>query len=102
MLKVGKRFCNKLNKLIPFKSQEDRDKLNELIFEMCDHEEGDIIYNEIYWDRDLYIDCNGDYDKLRDMVANSDKVMFEPTDDPKEHPGVRITYKPNYLQRVFL
>jgi hypothetical protein len=36
------------------------------------------------------------------MVANSDKVMFEPTDDPKEHPGVRITYKPNYLQRVFL
>ena len=50
MLKVGKRFCNKLNKLIPFKSQEDRDKLNELIFEMCDHEEGDVIYNEIYWD----------------------------------------------------
>ena len=53
-------------------------------------------------DRDLYIDCNGDYDKLHDMVANSDKVMFEPTDDPKEHLGVRITYKPNYLQRVFL
>ena len=57
---------------------------------------------DIHWDRELYIDCNGDYDKLRDMVANSDKVMFEPTDDPKEHPGVRITYKPNYLQRVFL
>ena len=78
------------------------DKLNKLIFEMCDNEEGGIYYNEIYWDRELYIDCNGDYDKLRDMVANSNKVMFEPTDDLKEHPGVRIIYKPNYLQRVFL
>ena len=57
---------------------------------------------DIHWDRELYIDCNGDYDKLRDMVVNSDKVMFEPTDDPKERPGVRITYKLNYLQRVFL
>ena len=78
------------------------DNLNELIFEICDHEEGYVIYKEIYLDRQLYIDCNVDYDKLRDMVDNRDKVMFEPTDDPKEHPGVRITYKPNYLQRVFL
>lgn len=69
---------------------------------MCDHEEVYVIYKEIYFDRELYIDCNGDYDKLRDMADNRDKVMFEPTDDTKEHPVVRITYKPNYLKIVFL
>lgn len=93
MIKVGKRFCNKLNKLIPCSSQEDRDKLNELIFEMLDHDECDIYYNEIYWDRELYIDCGCNYDKCRDMVVNSGKVMFVPSNDPKYHPGVIIKYK---------
>ena len=65
---------------------EDKQRLQNTIaftmpqylgLEIKEVQEGYVIYKEIYWDRKLYIDCNGDYDKLRDMVANSDKVMFD-------------------------
>ena len=40
-MKVGKRFVNKLNKLIPIKSEADRDELNRLIADMWASEENE-------------------------------------------------------------
>ena len=47
----------------------------------------------LYWDRDIFIDCNGEDERMRDLVRKSDKVFFEPSGDPGEHPGVVVRYK---------
>ena len=88
-MKTFKRTCNKLNKILenrPENREEFIDKINE------------IIYNEVfqcggalYWNRELFIDCNCDTDKCREMIHRKD-VMFEPTYDPVEHPGITLCY----------
>lgn len=94
MIKVGKRICNKLNKLIPCKTQEDIDNLTSMLEDIFAHDDNDLYYNELYWDRELYIDCGCNIDNCNKMLIYSDNLMFEPSEDPKYHPGIRVTYKP--------
>jgi hypothetical protein len=58
-----------------------------------------IIFNEVfskggslYWGRELFIGCDGS-DELCQKMIHTDKVMFVPSDDPIEHPGITMTYK---------
>lgn len=95
MLKVGKRFVNKLNKFIPCKCQEDVDNIFKLLEEMTTCDEDEWPKNNLYWDRELYIDCNGDRDKLWDVLIHTDKVHFELSEDKDEHPGVVVRYNKN-------
>lgn len=102
MRKVGKRICNKLNKLIPCKTQEDIDKLTSMLEDILAHDDNDLYYNQLYWDREVYIYCGCNSDSCKEMLIHSDKLMFEPSDDQKYYPGIRVTYKPNEIKRVFL
>ena len=95
MLKVGKRFVNKLNKYIPCKGFEDVSALRKLLNEMTAHEEGEFPHNQIYWDKEVYLDCDGNDDKCNELLLFTDKCRFYVSGDPKEHPGVVIRYKQN-------
>ena len=80
-------YCDRLNCLIDKKEEGFIDEVNEIIKE---------IYNlggEMYWDRQIYIDCNFDDETMHDLVVSSDKVKFVPSDDEEEHPGIVIRYK---------
>ena len=48
MRKVGKRICNKLNKLIPCKTQEDIDKLTSMLEDILAHDYNDVYYKIKY------------------------------------------------------
>ena len=86
-MKFGKRFCNALNKHIPFKNEDDRNIVNDMIWEM--YQNG----GALYWDRELFIDCDCSDEAKRDLLRFSDKVHFEPSEDVSEHPGVVVRYK---------
>lgn len=103
MIKVGKRICNKLNKLIPCKTQEDIDNLKSILEDIFEHDDNDLYYNQIYWDRELYIDCGCNFDNCKKMLIYSDKLMFEPSEDPKYHPGIDICGMKNIhlYQKIF-
>ena len=85
-----KRVCNKLNKIL-----ENRPENKEKFINMIN----DIFFNEVfnaggdlYWDRELFINCNCDSEKCRKMIHRND-VMFRDTMDPVEHPGITLCYK---------
>lgn len=94
--RLMKPLCEKLNALIPIKSEKDRDKINALI-DGIRSEVPDFCIN---WDRELFINCNGDDEKMRSYVLHSGIVHFEPSDDPTEHPGVVVRYIPNRKQSI--
>ena len=84
-----KRFikeCKKLNKILFERKDGFRDELNAVINKV--YEKGGCLY----WDREIYIDCNGDDEKMRALVTGGADVCFEPSDDPEEHPGVTVNY----------
>jgi hypothetical protein len=83
-----KPLCKQLNALIPIKSTEDNDKINALIYEVSQQ----VSYFNLYWDRELYINCGCDDKKVRHYTLHSGKVHFEPSEDPTEHPGVTVRY----------
>lgn len=83
-----KRLCNKLNKIISEKKDGFIDELNKLMYEQVFQKGW-----QLYWDREIFIDCNGNEKTMKDLVRKSDLVKFEPSDDPTEHPGVVIRYK---------
>jgi len=85
-----KRICNKLNKLIFEKKEGFIDEVNKIIYDL--YQKG----GEMYWHRNVFLDNNGNDNRMRDLVRKSDKVMFVPSDDEEEHPGVTIIYKPEY------
>ena len=97
-MKTFKRTCNKLNKILnnrPENRKEFIDTINE------------IIYNEVFqcggglcWNRELFIDCSADDELCRKMI-HTNKVMFVPTDDPIEHPGITLTYKPEFRKTEY-
>lgn len=80
-------LCKKLNTLIQNKKDGFINEVNTLIEELYDNG------CAMYWDRKIFIDCNFNEKKMRDLVKSSDLVQFEPSDDPEEHPGVVIRYK---------
>lgn len=45
-----------------------------------------------YMSRDIYINTNGDHDKMIDLLA-SGRAKITETGDPEEHPGICIRYK---------
>jgi len=86
--RLMKPLCKQLNALIPIKGTEDKDKINALIYEVSQK----VPDFNLYWDRELYINCNGDSNKLHDVTLHSGKVHFEPNVDHVEHPGVVVRY----------
>ena len=87
--KIGKRFLNKLNKHLPCKDKEDVDEINALLYQMFT----EVPDSNLYFGRELYIDCGCDDKKLKEFAKTSGKCMFRLTEDPIGHPGVTIDYK---------
>lgn len=81
------KICEQLNKLIDEKKDGFIDEVNAIIAKL--HEDG----GDMYWDREIFIDCNGDDETMRDLVRKSNKVHFYPSDDYEEHKGVVVRYK---------
>jgi hypothetical protein len=84
-------LCEKLNALVPCKSQEDVDKMTALLQDMVDFPSQ--AKSQIYWDREVWIDSGFNDDVCMDMLIKTDKLYFEPSDDLTEHPGVWVRYK---------
>lgn len=82
-------LCNELNKHLPCKSQEDVDALTRLLQEHIDS----LPERHIYWSREIYIDAGFDKDKCMLIMIHSDNVVFMPSEEPVEHPGVVVRYK---------
>lgn len=82
------KICKELNQHLPVKSQEDIDSLNSILTKA----HGEIPEFRMYWDRDIYINCGCEDEKMRDLVRKTDKVHFEVSDDIEEHPGVVVKY----------
>jgi hypothetical protein len=97
-MKTFKRTCNKLNKILenrPESRSEFIDTINEIIYnEVFNYKGG------LYWNRELFIDCGTDVELCRKMI-HTNKVMFIPTDDPIEHPGITLTYKPEFRKEQY-
>ena len=97
-MKTFESTCNKLNKILenrPENQDEFIAKINE------------IIYNEVfqcggglYWNRELFIDCGADDELCRKMI-HTNKVMFVPSDDLIEHPGITLAYKPEFSKEQY-
>lgn len=97
-MKTFKRTCNKLNKILDNRTEsrsEFIDTINEIIFKEVFECDGDL-----YWNRELFIDCGTD-DELCQKMIHTNKVMFVPTDDPDEHPGITLTYKPEFRKTEY-
>ena len=84
-----KELCDKLNAHLPCKSQADVDELTRLLRENIDSDP-DL---HIYWSRGIYIDAGLDKDKCTLIMIHSDNIVFVPSEDPVEHPGVVVRYK---------
>ena len=84
-----KELCDFLNNILSVHKENFVNELNDLLYEYKIFE-GD----QLYWDHELWIDCNFDDIDARNLVVeHPELVMFVPSDDPKEHPGVVVTYK---------
>lgn len=84
-------LCEKLNVLIPCKSQDDVNKMTKLLQDMVDFPSQ--VKPRIYWDREVWIDSGFNDEICMDMLIKTDKLYFEPSDDLTEHPGVWVKYK---------
>ena len=82
-----KQFCDRLNGILAEKKEGFVDTLN-LVMEEVTKNGG-----SLYWDRQVFLDCNCNEKRMRKMVRETDLVHFEPSDDPEEHPGVVVRYK---------
>ena len=83
------KVCKDLNSHLPVKSKEDIDALNDITNKAFTEIEN---FN-LYFDRDVFIDCGCDGEKVKDLVRKTDKVYFGVSDDIDEHPGAVIRYK---------
>lgn len=97
-MKTFKRTCSKLNKILedrPEDQHEFIDTINEIIYKEVFQCGG-----RLYWNRELFIDCGADCELCRKMI-HTNKVMFIPSDDLFEHPGITLTYKPEFSKEQF-
>ena len=76
-------LCDKLNLLIQEKPEGFKDEMNKLV-------EG----VNIYYDIKVAIEYNCEFEKTREDVTKTDRFMFRPSDDPEEHPGITICFRP--------
>ena len=97
-MKTFKRTCNKLNKILdnrPESQSEFIDTINEIIYNEVFQCGGDL-----YWNRELFID-SGANDELSRKMIYTNKVMFIPSDNPIEHPGITMAYKPEFRKTEY-
>ena len=83
----AKKICKVLNKAIAEKKEGFEEVVKTTINQMF--QDG----GDLYYDRELFIDYNGDYNKMKELVFSSNFVEFTPTEDPQEHPGITLRYK---------
>lgn len=91
-LKSMNALCKQLNALIPIKSEEERDKLNALIADMC-NSHSEYPHYAMYWDREVFIKSGCDEEKIREAVLHGNCLKFEPSEDFEEHPGVVVRFQ---------
>lgn len=84
--KKTRKYCDELNQIMKENKEDRVNRLNDTMYKVL-HEGGGL-----YWHREVFIDCNGDRERMSKLVTESDKVHFEPSDDPDEHPGVVVRY----------
>ena len=82
-------LCDNLNKHLPCKNQEDVDALTKLLQDGIDNDPD----KHIYWSREIYIDAGMNENRCLNILIHSPNVMFVPSEDPVEHPGVVVRYK---------
>lgn len=85
------KTCDKINKLLDEKKEGFIDEVNKIMEKEVFQKGG-----EHYFDRELFIKCGCDDEKVRQLVRESNAVMFVPTEDPEEHPGIVLALKPLY------
>lgn len=96
-MKTFESTCSKLNKILenrPEKQDEFITKINEIIDKEVFECNGDL-----YWNRELFINCGSD--ELCRKMIHTNKVMFVPSDDPVEHCGITLTYKPEFRKTEY-
>lgn len=79
-------YCNAMNQIIKDNKEDRVDRLNAVMYKVF--QDG----GNLYWNRDVFITCNGDDVKMRELARTSLEVHFEPSDDPQEHLGVVLHY----------
>ena len=87
------KVCNELNKILdnrPESKIDFIDTINDIIYKKVFQKGGDLYFN-----RQIWIECNCNEDCCRRLIHTT-KVMFKPTLDPVEHPGITMCYKPEY------
>ena len=83
------KTCDKLNEILSDLPEDYILKINLIIDKEVFYEGGGL-----YWDRELFIDCYGDDNLCKKLLrTHPEQVMFEPTFDPVEHPGITLKYK---------
>ena len=90
-----KSVCKKLNKILSERKKDFIDKINKIVEEEVLNKGGNL-----YFDRDVYMKCDCDDEKVKNYVRESRHIQFEPTDDPDEHPGVTVRFKPYVYSMV--
>lgn len=96
MFKEYEKVCDRLNEILNDKSDNFIDQVNDIIYEEVFQKGGDL-----YIHRQLYIENGFDTDKAKKLIrTETDKMMFIPSDDPTEHPGITFIYKPEFRKDI--
>ena len=82
-------LCAKLNAHLPCKTQKDIDGLTMMLKENID----EVPERHIYWSREIFIDAGFKDEQCMNILIHSDNVIFVPSEDPTEHPGIVVRYK---------
>lgn len=80
-------YCDRLNKYLPCKTQEDVDSLSEILNELFENVKG----SRLYWSREIYIDSGFDLEKCM-LILIYRNCRFIPVDDIEEHLGIKVIY----------
>jgi hypothetical protein len=78
-----------LRKFIDEYRTKDKEYLYKTIIKLLEE------WNGIYYDRQIYIDCNFNNELTHDFIATGvvkSEIDFVDTDDPIEHPGIVFRY----------
>jgi len=88
LTKTLQSYCDRLNKCLPCKTQEDVDNLYAIMNECINSIEGSMLY----WSREIYIDSGFDFEKCGEILVYRE-CMFVPVNDIEEHIGIKVIYK---------
>ena len=83
-------LCEKLNKLIPCKTEDDRKKLKKIIAEELPMQGG-----SLYWHKKFFVDCKCNENKMKEVLTQDGTVEFSPCENQEKYPGIIVGYKKN-------